>query len=54
MVAGFNIYSIFRGYDPQVMTQIGAAPSLTAPDANALPDTLSYFYLFDVSLLLQY
>ena len=45
--AGFNNYNIFRGNDPRVMSQIGATPSLTAPDANALNNNLSYFYSVD-------
>lgn len=45
--AGFNNYNIFRGNRPQVMSQIGATPSLTTPDANALNNSLSYFYSVD-------
>ena len=45
--AGFNNYNIFRSNDPRVMSQIGATPSLTAPDPNALNNSLSYFYSVD-------
>ena len=45
--AGFNSYNVFRGNDPRVMSQIGATPTLTAPDANALSNSLSYFYSVD-------
>ena len=45
--AGLNNYSIFRGTSPNVMSQIGATPNLTAPDPNVLADTNSYFYTVD-------
>lgn len=45
--AGFSSYNIFRGTSPQVMSQIGATPALTANDANALADSASYFYTVD-------
>ena len=44
---GLNSYNIFRGTSPQVMSQIGATPSLTASDANALTNTVSFFYTVD-------
>lgn len=45
--AGFNNYNIFRGNRPQVMSQTGSTPNLSATDAGALTDTLSYFYSVD-------
>ncbi len=45
--ANFNSYNIFRGNRPQVMSLIGATPNLSSTDANALTNTLSYFYSVD-------
>jgi hypothetical protein len=45
--AGLNNYNIFRGTSPNVMSLIGATPSLTAPDPNVLINGNSYFYTVD-------
>ncbi|MBN2384408.1 fibronectin type III domain-containing protein [bacterium] len=44
---GMNAYNIFRGTNPQVLSQIGSTAELFYNDPNIVRDNLNYFYTVD-------